>query len=189
MSRRLLSCLLLLGLVGCQAPPRPESRVPAFRLAPADFRNSVSLAQRLRFEARDPRVEARSLDAVLEIDVEGVRLAGLALGQRILSLDWDGRELKSERHPALPAAVNGEHVLRDVQLVYWPTTVLRRALPEGWTLADDGAVRTLSERGDPVAVVRYAGEPRWQGRAELDNRREGYRLIIESTVQSEAPQP
>ena len=83
----------------------------------------------------------------------------------------------------LPDAVDGARVLRDVQLVYWPLAAVAAALPTGWAVVDTPAGRSLSFEGQPQVQIDYSGTPRWKGRATLDNRREGYRLTIESSVQ------
>lgn len=162
-------------------------RLPEFRLAPGAFGRSLSLNQRLTLEqlpelaAQTPVARQRSLDALLEIDAEGVRLAGFALGQRILTLTWDGTTLGGERHALLPKEVDAGHILRDIQLVYWPAETIRPALPVDWTLEDSGEQRILNYRGQMQVTVHYHAVPRWTGRAELDNRLERYRLLIESS--------
>jgi len=183
----LLAAALLAACAQTAAPPAapPTASVPALRLSPASFGASLSLAQRLTVRqlpaaARRP-VPEQSLEAQLEIEAGELRLAAFALNQRVLMLRWDGLALQTQRHALLPAEVDAERVLRDVQLVYWPLAAVAAALPAGWTVADADSQRLLSF-GDQVQVlIDYAGQPRWQGRAELDNRREGYRLTIEST--------
>jgi hypothetical protein len=135
------------------------------------------LQQRLRVE-RDGRVD--ELDAALEVDPERVDLIGLALGQRILTLHYDGAHLRSWRHPALPTQLRGEDVLEDIQLTLWPAEAIRQALPSGWNIEESGQRRTLLFDGAPVMVVEYNGEPRWNGEIRLVNMRYHYRLTIQS---------
>ena len=189
----------LIGLVvgclvaGCaQHPPAPPRlQLPPLQLSPASFGSSVSLVQRLvvrqlpdAARLRDGTEAAeQSMDAQVEIDPGSVRLAAFAMNQRVLLLQWNGRDLRVERHPMLPDAVDAAHVLRDVQLVYWPLAAVAAALPPGWAVSDDAARRSLSFEGQAQVLIDYSATPRWQGRAMLDNRREGYRLTIESSVQ------
>ena len=55
-------------------------------------------------------------------------MVGLALGQRMLALHYDGRSLKSWRHPLVPEQLRGEDVLEDLQLTLWPVEVIRESL-------------------------------------------------------------
>ncbi|QNM99009.1 DUF3261 domain-containing protein [Chitinimonas koreensis] len=170
-------------LAGCaQQPQRPTlPDLPPLQLAPADFGGSLSLAQRLDFARLDGRPSgAQPIEALLEIDGESVRLAGFALGQRILTLAWDGRQLAVERHPRLPAEVDAARVLRDIELVYWPAERLRAALPAGWTLEDGADGRRLLADGVPVLTVSRTAAGA-AATVVLENRREGYRLTIESS--------
>ena len=107
-------------------------------------------------------------------------MVGLALGQRILALHYDGRSLQSWRHPLVPEQLRGEDVLEDLQLTLWPIEVIEKALPAGWSIAEDGRRRTLRLLDQPVLVIDYSGEPRWSGKIELTNLRYRYRLTIQS---------
>ncbi len=177
----LLTLLLFLGACsGVQKRPA-QVELPRPELSPASFNGTVSLTQRLSFERTGSKPSPiQVIEAMLEIDGSDVRLAGFALGQRILTLHWDGHALTSERHPQLPQTVDAERVLRDVQYVYWPVAAIKAVLPQDWSLDEEVGMRTLRYRGKPMLLVHYNDELRWQGRAELDNRLEGYRLTIES---------
>ena len=182
-------------LAACaQAPAVQPARLlqmPALRLSPASLGANVSLAQRLTVqELPDGAVQdlprERSLEAQLEIETGELRLAAFAMNQRVLLLHWDGHNLEVKRHALLPAAVDAGRVLRDIQLVYWPLAAVQAALPPGWTVEDTGATqRRLLHEGEVEVQIAYAGPasaPRWQGRAELDNRLERYRLAIDSSL-------
>ena len=191
MRRRELTILAALALAACaHAPEAPRLHLPALKLAPSSLGLSLSLAQRLTVRQLPAAADSpmppqeHSLEVQLEIDASELRLAAFAMGQRVLLLRWDGRELQSQRHPMLPGEVDEAGVLRDIELSYWPVEAIRAALPPGWLLDDAAQRRTLSFDGDPQVVIDYAGSPRWQGRAELDNRLEGYRLSIESKLLS-----
>ncbi|MDW5416446.1 DUF3261 domain-containing protein [Iodobacter sp. CM08] len=173
---------LLLGLLSACSDKAERISLPALRLAPAAFAGSVSLSQRLTVMPL-PATEAQSsktLDALLEIDADQLQLAGFALGQRVLTLQWDGKILQSKRHPLLPAAVDEQRILRDVQLVYWPATAIQAALPPEWRLDDDDNSRTLSLGDQAMIRITYAAKPRWAGLADLHNTAEHYRLVIDS---------
>jgi hypothetical protein len=69
-------------------------------LSPAALGQSISLQQHLTVE-RAGRTD--QLDTALEIDADHLDLVGLAFGQRVMSLHYDGRQLQVWRHPMLPA--------------------------------------------------------------------------------------
>jgi uncharacterized protein DUF3261 len=168
--------LIAVYLFGCVAPPTPPARL-GLKLAPATLGASLSLQQHLRIE-RQGRVD--EIDAALEVDEQRLDLVGLALGQRILALHFDGRSLQSWRHPLVPEQLRGEDVLEDLQLTLWPIDVIENALPAGWSIAEHGLRRVLRLLDQPVLVIDYSGEPRWSGKIELTNLRYQYRLTIQS---------
>lgn len=169
---------LLSLLAACASLPQHRRQLPQPKLAPAAMAMQASLVQRLRFSRGDGASEV--LEAQLESDAAGLRLAVFALGRRVLLLDWDGVRLAEQRAPQLPDSVGAAQFLRDLQFTYAPTAALQAALPAGWQLRDDGDRRELLWRGTSAMVIAYATMPRWQGTATLDNRIEGYRLEIES---------
>jgi hypothetical protein len=184
--------VVMLVCSACSIAPTTPLEVPVLHLAPATLGQTLNLVQRLTIKKLPDAARSaaggseRSLDALLQIDQSNLKLAAFALGQRVLTLSWDGHQLDSSRHPLLPVAVDSESVLRDIQLVYWPAAAIRQALPPDWTLLDVGSTRTLNFQQVPEVVVTYSAVPAWTGRAELDNRAEGYRLVIESALQGGA---
>lgn len=186
--RFLVWYLALLALCGCTSAPQQPAQLPLLSLSPASFNGSVSLVQRLMFSRLDGQTSPdQAIEAMLEIEPGEVRLAGFALGQRVLKLSWDGQELQAERHPRLPENIYVERVLRDVQFVYWPGAAINASLPPGWLLLDDGSRRTLLHAGQAVMTASYSGEPRWTAHVVLENRVEGYRLTIDSELQASMP--
>jgi hypothetical protein len=127
---------------------------------------------------REGRID--ELDAALEVDPKRLDLVGLALGQRVLTLHYDGETLRSWRHSMLPAQLRDEDVLEDLQLTLWPVDAIRSALPAGWRIEESGLRRTLLRDDMPVMVIDYSGQPRWIGKIELSNLRYHYRLTIQS---------
>jgi len=147
------------------------------RLPPAALGASIQLQQHLTVERGGHLDE---LDAAVEIDAERIDLVGLALGQRVLSLHYDGKTLQSWRHPMMASELRAEDVLEDLQLTLWPVEEIRQVLPAGWRIEENGLRRTLSAIDVPVTVIQYSGEPRWSGTIELTNLRYHYRLTIQS---------
>jgi len=173
--RTMLLALVLL-LAACATTPPAPARL-SLRLAPATLGASIARQQHLTVE-REGRID--ELDAALEIDQDHLQLVGLAFGQRVMSISYDGKQLHSWRHLMLPSQVQPEDVLSDIQLTLWPADEINKALPSGWRLEDDGLRRTLTLDGAPYAVVRYQQMPRWSGTVVLENLRYHYRLTIQS---------
>lgn len=163
-------------LTGCAMLSFEPARL-GLRLPPAALGASISLYQHLTVE-RSGRADA--LEVALEVDPQHLNLIGLAFGQRVLTLHYDGRMLKSWRHSLLPDQLRAEDVLEDVQLTLWPADAIRQALPAGWHLEENGLRRTLYAGEMPVTAIEYSGEPRWNGMIVLYNLRYHYRLVIQS---------
>lgn len=175
------AAVLLAGLLlgGCTAPKAGPARL-GLRLAPATLGQPISVQQHLTVQRGG---STNDLDVALEVDAARLNLVGLAFGQRVLSLDFDGRELKEWRHPMLPAQVRAADVLEDLQLTLWPAAEIARALPSGWSIEEQGLRRTLRLDGKVVTTIDYSGTPRWQGTAVLDNVRYQYQLTVESAAE------
>ncbi len=168
--------LALAALAGCASAPAPVARL-GLKLAPAALGEAVSVQQHLKVE-RGGRID--ELDAALEVDASHLQLVGLAFGQRVLSLHYDGKEMTTWRHVMLPAQVRADDVLEDMQLTLWPAAAIAAALPAGWRIEDSGLRRTLYYGADAVTQIDYSALPRWSGTVVLQNLRYQYRLTIES---------
>nr|ADU90646.1 hypothetical protein CCT_ORF03616 [Collimonas sp. MPS11E8] len=185
----MLSAALVLATLLASCATTPASQAPArlgLKMAPASLGANISLQQHLTVE-RNGRVD--QLDAALEIDQQQLNMVGLAFGQRVLSLHYDGQTLQSWRHPMLPSQVRAEDVLEDMQLTLWPVAAIRQALPAGWAIEQQGLQRTLSLQGETVTVINYSTPTPWDGKVELDNLRYHYRLTIESVSATGADAP
>lgn len=181
MLARLIRTCAFAGLValtiGSSAARAVEPARLGLKLAPASLGESISVQQTLRVE-RDGRTDY--LDVALEIDPERVQMVGLAFGQRVLRLNYDGQTMQTWRHLLLPAQVRAEDILEDVQLTLWPAEAIRAALPAGWRIEEDGLRRTLLLDDKPVMTIEYSSRIRWNGKVELTNLRYQYRLTIRS---------
>lgn len=180
--RRLIAlAILCLSLLGCAStPPRQSVALPVLALAPAALGHELAVQQRLHFVFG---TQQRDMEALLEVDADEVRLAVQALGQAGVRLHWDGQTLQQQRAPWLPPQVQGERVLSDLQFTLWPVEAIRAALPATWTLETAGSERRLLRDGVAWLVVVDEGA----GRYRLDNRADGYRLLIESADGGAAP--
>ena len=173
--KALLVAGLLAALAGCSSAPPPQARL-GLKLAPAELGASISVQQHLKVE-REGRTD--DLDVALQVEPEAIDVVGLAFGQRVLSLHYDGKEVKEWRHVMLPRQVRAEDVLEDMQLTLWPVEAVARALPAGWRIDEQGLRRTLYLDGEPIMRIAYSGSPRWSGTVVLENLRYKYRLTIQ----------
>lgn len=171
-----LATIMAGSILACAAAPR--TGLPPLHLPPQALGQSLDLVQQLTLDAAGQQA---TLDILLEIEPEHMHLAALALGQRVMTIGFDGQTLSVQRAPQLPEAVDARQVLRDMQLLYWPEDAIAAALPTGWQLQSRPMERLLFSDGQLRARIRYTSTPPWLGRAELDNLQEGYRLTIEST--------
>jgi hypothetical protein len=174
---RLFFLCTVLMLSACVTPQVAQPERLGLKLAPAELGAEIALQQHLKI-ARHGRID--ELDAALEVDAQHLELVGLAFGQRVLSLHYDGKELKSWRHAMLPAQVRAEDVLEDLQLTLWPIEAISKALPTGWRIQDAGLRRTLYKEDSVVTVIDYSEMPRWHAQVELENLRFEYHLTIKS---------
>lgn len=169
-----LAVALLLG--ACASTPPPPAARLGLKLAPAALGTSISVQQHLKVE-RNGRTD--DLDVALQVEPEAVDVVGLAFGQRVLTLHYDGKELTSWRHVMLPSQVRAEDVLEDLQLTLWPREAVAAALPANWRVAEQGRNRTLYMDNEPIMQIAYSGEPRWSGTVVLENLRYHYKLTIQ----------
>lgn len=123
------------------------------------------------------------LDAVLDIAPDSLTLVGMAFGQRMLTLRYNGVTLDEKRHPMLPPNVRGADILTDVQMALWPAEAVRAALPAGWTLTDSDTLRTLSKDALTMVTISYDAAPHWIALVTLRNVRYEYRLVIRSVME------
>ncbi|AIY41880.1 hypothetical protein LT85_2722 [Collimonas arenae] len=175
----MLLSMLVLAACATTSTPQAPARL-GLKLAPAALGATISLQQHLTVE-RNGRTD--QLDAALEIDPQQFSMVGLAFGQRVLTIHFDGQTLQSWRHPMLPAQVRAEDVLEDTQLTLWPLAAIRQALPAGWDIQQQGLTRTLSLQGEPVMIITYSSDSKtapWNGKMVLNNLRYHYRLTIET---------
>jgi hypothetical protein len=171
------SVLAALLLTGCAHTGNAPLARLGLKLAPADLGQAVSLQQHLTVE-RNGRID--ELDAALEIDAQHIEMVGLAFGQRVLSINYDGKEMTSWRHLMLPKQVRAEDVLEDMQLTLWPVASIAASLPDGWRIDEADGVRRLFLKDELVATISYAAQPRWSGTIVMDNLRYKYKLTIQS---------
>lgn len=136
----LIACAGLLLISACSTqqsvPTQPlvaqPLELPRLALSPSSLGREVALQQSVLITAPDGSQKA--LQALLEVDAHAVRLALVHMGQSLAQLHWDGQQLQVQRSRYLPAQVQPERVLSDLQLALWPPPAIAAQLPAAWRL-------------------------------------------------------
>ena len=194
-ARHCAGLLIAVAMAGCAAVPpaaapgpalAPQNEMPPL-LAPATLGASRDALQILRVAFGEHEVVLRSVVHVSPQQIEVVILT--ALGQRALSMSWDGGNWKIETAPMVPTGLRPESLVADLQLALWPLPVLQAAYhAAGWEVTEPGGgVRRLRRDGKLVAEVEYADADPWHGRYWISNFRFGYALAIEADPAQAGP--
>jgi hypothetical protein len=187
MSRRAAAAVMLAGaaLSSCAMPPQrkaveaePEPEHPP-ALAPATLGAQHEVQQVLRVAFGEREATLRCV-VVAHTDHLAVIVLN-AMGQRLLSLDWDGIQWKTASAPMVPSQLHPQQLVADLQFALWPASALTAAYRgTGWDISEPGGgVRRLRHEGRLFAEVHYAGGDPWAGRLWMSNFRYGYALAIE----------
>ncbi len=141
----------------------------------------MAAQQRLTIIA--PAMQPRTLDVLLEVDAQTVRLALLQMGQVAARLEWDGVFMQASQSRWWPREVSAERILSDMQLALWPTAAIQAALPTPWQLQEQKGQRVLLHEDERVIVVR---RPSLQA-YEIEYVRANWLLRIDSQSLLEIP--
>lgn len=169
----------ILLLTSCAVlTPRPADP-GLFLVAPSAAAKQASLSQSVRMTS-DKGATFETLAAV-EIDPHYLRVAALGpMGNRILMLEWDGKDYKEERDPNLPKDFPAKVVLRDLTLALFPAEAVRKALPSSdWSLQEKPRARELSLDGKPVIHIDYSTDDPWNSIIHFRHLTLGYQLEIQ----------
>ena len=180
--KAIASVMLSVALVtGCAA----QIAVPGKRHWPLLAPNLIS--SRSATQVVHASFGARSITLQCALDLAGdqLTLIGLTtLGQRAYTVRYNGRQIVAERAAFVPAGINAERLLADVQLAFWPIEALR---PEwqrlGYELTEPfPGLRRLRQNDRIVSEVHFSSGDAWNGRVWLVNLRYGYSLTIDTTT-------
>ncbi|RCK51682.1 hypothetical protein TH25_08320 [Thalassospira profundimaris] len=108
------------------------------------------------------------------------------MGRRAMQVNWSERGLSFEKADWMPDAFDPARMLVDIMMVYWPTNIVRDALPADMAMVsnpDNRQIVTIDEDGTktPYSTITYPEKDRWQGAASLHNLRDGYQIDIQSS--------
>jgi len=117
-----------------------------------------------------------------------------ALGRKVMTILWTASGVTAEKAPFLPEALRPENILADIVMLFWPVSVVRRALAaSGGSVELEARSRTVLRNGAPAILALYeaagnaepAARP-WAGtggvRVRYRNEPWDYALDIQSRV-------
>lgn len=168
---RIAGLVLGLGLAGCAPKPLIQP------LGPSALHRSIEARQQVTVHYHG---HTRSLQVALRVAPDDLTLVGLsAIGQRLFTLGWNGREITHRGGLAKNRHLPARRILADLELTYWPLPALRKALAgDAMHLEQLGSTRALWD-GDKLLWIawRGSGQP-WHRRLTVYNARAGYRLDV-----------
>ena len=99
------------------------------------------------------------MNSALKMDAAEMRLIGFSDAVRLFTLVYDGEKITSEFSAFFPKrAEMGPYILWDIQLIYYPISVIKKHLPEmeikQQTLLNK-TVRTIASDGKVIIEITY----------------------------------
>jgi hypothetical protein len=171
--------VVMLILTACSAhrPAAPEP-VSLNLLPPASVSVAVLLKQKITMQAQGGQ---RQFLTVARFDLDRLQLVVLLpTGQRLLSLDYDGKQLQQEDHA--PVELPGREILAIIQFATWPEDSIRAHYREqdGWLVETSVDQRILLTASGAILKISY--QP---GKLSVDNYLQGYRVIVDTLERTE----
>jgi len=185
------AALIAVAAAACAAsnPEIASSAVPmpgAFldRVRPADLGRDVDAVQ-LVSVSRDSA--AVTIEVRLSVRAQQLRfVAQDMIGQRLMTVQWNGTDVVEERSPYLPAFIVPKGLLADLVAICWPESVVRQALEaSGSTLSTQNNERIILAGGRETmrAMRSWGPQGPWTGRLSYRNVRAGYTVDVQSVEQ------
>jgi hypothetical protein len=120
----------------------------------------------------------------ISVDPERVMLVLMdSIGRRALSVEWNGREMKVDAAPWVPAQIRAANIMADVMLLYWPEAAVRAALTSsGGTVLTPPSRRVVTIDGREIMSAEFRSTPQrsWAEWVRYRNLGWGYELEIQS---------
>ena len=171
-----------------QTSEQPPLEMPSVLPIPQDYPGVFNVYQRIRVEAdhQFTQNQPSEFEAMIAANRKGMKIALMAMGLKVWSIDYDGMVITEERGKEVPEALQALYLMRDIALVYWPTASLKAQLKD-WTLVENAASRQIFAPGaaTPAVTVSYQNGTKAQsaqGSVILENHLHHYRLTIQSNV-------
>ncbi|MBB6093396.1 hypothetical protein HNQ60_002274 [Povalibacter uvarum] len=173
--------VLSLLLAGCAGAPQSQRTATPERplVAPSALGAERSVNQVVRGAIGSREM---TLNCVVTVKDGQMTVVGLsAMGVRLFTIHYDGRDVQSEQSLPTPEQLTPRRLLADLQFVFWPAAALQQPLKQqGWDVSDSSGTRRLRRDGNLVAEAHYGGDDPWSGRSWLVNLEYGYSLQIDS---------
>jgi hypothetical protein len=183
---------MLLLLAGCAAvspigaPKDPNAPMigPGQRLnlpRPGELGRSILATQLITARAYG---QTFVMEVNISVTPERAMLVGLdPMGRRAMTLTWNDQNVSAEIAPWVPDSLRPGSMLADIIVIYWPESVVRKALPAGGEVLQEARGRTIRIGGQDVLRVDHswaAGE-RWNGTLRYSNLAWGYEIDVQSS--------
>jgi hypothetical protein len=171
--RRFIGCALLLT-AGCSSQQAMLSEIREFNLLPpSEGPAPVLLKQKISLQSGQ---RSQQFLTIARFGRERLKLVVLLpSGQRLLTLDYDGKELTQQSLTAFD--LPGGEILAIMQVASWPEASLRTHYPasEGWHLEVSPDARQLLTESGTALTISYS-----PGVLRIDNYLKDYRVIVET---------
>jgi hypothetical protein len=168
--------------VASSAVPMPGAFLD--RVRPADLGRDIDAVQ-LVSVSRDST--AFTIEVRLSVRAQQLRfVAQDMIGQRLMTVYWNGTDVVEERSPNLPIFIVPKGLLADLVAICWPENVVRQALESsGSTLSMQNDERIILAGGRETmrAVRTWGPQAPWTGRLSYRNVRAGYTVDVQSVEQ------
>jgi hypothetical protein len=145
--------ILSLGLMACSTLPNAE-KLPVFPLFdPADLGQNINITQVVANKADN---KSQVMLIAWSVNNGIMDLIGLTItGQKILHLNYDGKNLVEEYSQFLKAPINGRTVVSQIQFSYWPLDKIQQQLTGSpWMLVQNQQQREITFKGNTVTTIK-----------------------------------
>lgn len=111
-----------------------------------------------------------------------IALAALNVwGTVVFTIAYDGEKLRVEGNPLLLRGIRPEFVLADILITFSEQDAVAANLHgDGIVAVDVGPRRTISRHGEPIIVIDYGGDSRWEGQVTFRHIERGYVMEIQT---------
>jgi len=170
--------IVILALLLSSCSLLQSTTVPQL-LSPAALGAQLQLNQTLVSEVDGKR---QQILIALKVTQQQMLMLGLSVeGQRLFTLNYDGLSLQQKSLSSIAKKLDGEHIMRLVQLAYWPAEALRLSYGKNYQLIELENQRRLMHYGDKIITIDYNDEPPWRGSITIVHHQQELKLKITTT--------